>query len=363
MSAGRIAVPVPESGQTPQVLWQLDAVRGAAACYIATAHLARDQLGPMVPGLRFLLGFGQEAVIVFFLLSGFVIHWSTAQKPGLEFGAYLRARALRIYPLLILTLALAGVVAWIQGATDPRVSWKVLLGNLLMLQDWGEIKPGVWVDTYAGILVLWSLSYEWWFYMLYYPLSRKFSASSQIWAVAAISISQAVVYALYPNQASRFLLYFCIWWTGVEMARAKLAGRPLTLVTLAKPLTIVALAGAFLGFGVWRDHAAGVALRPGVHPVLELRHFAAALGIVLLALLWHRNQWLGFRRLFGVFIPVAPFGYGLYLLHEPLALHANLMRFAAAPVLQFLLNAVMVLAAAWFAENYFQAWCRRAWAK
>jgi peptidoglycan/LPS O-acetylase OafA/YrhL len=356
-----------DSAATPRIagtpgtnsLWQLDAVRGAAAAYIAAGHICRDQLDAVVPGLRFLLGFGQEVVIAFFLLSGFVIHWSVEHKPALRFGTYLRARAVRIYPLFILTLALTLFLARLHDSTDPRTGWPTLLGNLLMLQDWGAIKPGVWVEVYGGVLVLWSLSYEWWFYMLYFPLSRKIPRDRQILVVAVITVSQALVYLWYPNQASRFLLYFSIWWTGVELARAKLAGLPLTLATLAGPIAIVTAIAGLLGFEVWREQANGVILQAGVHPVLELRHFMAALILTGGALLWHRLHWAGFRPLLGGFARLAPSAYAVYLLHEPLVLHAGLMNFVANPLLRVLFDAVMVLTAAWLAEKYIQGWCRR----
>lgn len=352
------ADPIPNR-PAAQTLWQLDAVRGAAACYVAAGHVCRDQLDTVVPGLRLFLSFGQEAVIAFFLLSGFVIHWSVEHKPGLGFKDYLKARAVRIYPLFLLTLLLALAIARLQHSTDPRTEWPVLLGNVLMLQDWGGVKPGVWVDVYAGVLVLWSLSYEWWFYMMYYPIRRRIPAALQAWIVAGISVSQAVVYLWWPNQASRFLLYFSIWWTGVELARAHLAHRPLNVRTLAVPFATLAAVAALLAFQVWQVRAAGLPLQAGAHPVLELRHFAAALGITGAALLWRHWHWVGFRPLLGGFARVAPWAYALYLLHEPLALHAGLMRFAAHPVPRFMLEALLVCGTAWLAETYFQRWCRR----
>ncbi len=343
----------------PLLLWQLDAVRGAAACYIACAHLFRDQLGGRVPVLGWLLGFGQEAVIAFFLLSGFVIHWSVAHKPGLRFGAYLRARAVRIYPLFVLTLVVAALVARGQAPPDPRTSWPTFLGNLLMLQDAGFVKPGVWVETYAGTLALWSLSYEWWFYMMYFPLSTRLRPGAQARVVAAISLSQAVIYLVWPNQASRFLFYFCIWWAGVEFARAKLARRAPDRRMLAVPVGAIALVALLLGVGVWRQHTAGIPLALGTHPVLELRHFVAALVIIGVALLWRRASWVGFRPLFGGFVWIAPWSYALYLLHEPLGVHARWLDAVSNPLLRAGFGALLVFGMAWLAERWFQRWCRR----
>jgi peptidoglycan/LPS O-acetylase OafA/YrhL len=353
------ALPSGREVVAPRFLWQLDAVRGAAACYIACAPMFREQLDRMVPGLGWLLGFGQEAVIAFFLLSGFVIHWSVAHKPSLGFGAYLRARAVRIYPLFILTLVLAALVAHGQIPSDSRTSWPTFLGNLLMLQDAGFVKPGVWVETYAGTLALWSLSYEWWFYMMYFPLSTRVPPGAQAGVVAALSLSQSVVYLWWPNQASRFLFYFCIWWAGVEFARAKIARRPPDLRAFALPVGTIALVALLLGAGVWHHHAAGVRLSLGTYPVLELRHFVAALVIIGVALVWRRARWVGFRPLLGGFAWIAPWSYALYLLHEPLGMHARWLDFVSNPLLRAGLGGLLVFTLAWLAERYFQSWCRR----
>jgi hypothetical protein len=50
------------------------------------------------------------------------------------------------------------------GLADPE--WNTLLGNIFMLQDVISLKPNVISAVYMGNGVLWSLSYEWWFYIL-----------------------------------------------------------------------------------------------------------------------------------------------------------------------------------------------------
>ena len=50
---------------------KLDAIRGAAAMYVMACHWVLDSTTN--PYLRLMFKFAQEAVIAFFLLSGFVI--------------------------------------------------------------------------------------------------------------------------------------------------------------------------------------------------------------------------------------------------------------------------------------------------
>jgi peptidoglycan/LPS O-acetylase OafA/YrhL len=67
---------------SPRVRALLDAARACAALYVVAHHVAK---GYGFPGLTgHLLRFGQEAVIVFFLLSGFVIFANERSPPPLR---------------------------------------------------------------------------------------------------------------------------------------------------------------------------------------------------------------------------------------------------------------------------------------
>ena len=50
---------------------------------------------------------------------------------------------------------------------------------MLMLQDRSYAKPGVWVSLVGGNAPLWSLSYEWWFYMAYFPMRSVAAAQGR----------------------------------------------------------------------------------------------------------------------------------------------------------------------------------------
>lgn len=341
----------------PSHLWQLDAVRGAAALYIAIGHLCRAQL-PGHPVLQLLLSFGQEAVMVFFLLSGFVIHWSVSPNAGLSFGRYLRQRALRIYPLFLLTLLLTGLIGLWLHTGDPRLGAGTLWGNIFMLQDFSAVKPGTFFDVYGGVSVLWSLSYEWWFYLLYFPFSRFLPLPWQPGAVALLSLSQVGVFLFWPNFASRVLLYFCVWWVGVELARWRLAPSVATWGRVRQSLITVTVAAVVLGLNASLrfPHAT---LRPGVSPLLECRHLTAAVAIAATALLWRRFHWKGFRPLLGPFTVLAPVSYALYLLHEPLGVHLPWPEWIPSASLRIAVILPVVVAAAFAGERLFQPMVRR----
>jgi peptidoglycan/LPS O-acetylase OafA/YrhL len=49
----------------------------------------------------------------------------------------------------------------------------------------------------------------------------------------------------------------------------------------------------------------------------EIRHFASAILFILIAFIWKKTHWLGYD-FFKPLEQIAPFSYGLYVLHLPL---------------------------------------------
>lgn len=144
----------------------LDAVRGLAALEVVAHHLVSVNAygGPVV--LRDVFAFGQEAVMVFFLLSGFVVYANEFDRRG-GVGAYLFRRLRRIYPPLVLALVLSIGVAAADRDLVAEFHPGQVLGTLVALQDNGALKPGVIVDPPFHNLALWSLSYEIAFYLVF----------------------------------------------------------------------------------------------------------------------------------------------------------------------------------------------------
>jgi peptidoglycan/LPS O-acetylase OafA/YrhL len=246
-----------------------------------------------------------------------VIYYSHQQQKDTSFRSYFVRRWRRIFPIFIASLGLSLLC---DGSAAPwnRAETSQFLGNLFMIQDMKSLKPGVLVGTFHGNTPLWSLSYEWWFYMMFFPIWRFVHPKWQRWLVAALSAMGLLVYWLAPNQAALFLLYFSLWWAGVELARTYVAGVAPAFRNQLPSLIILGLLCAALGGWclIWKQH--GNSLGFGIHPVLEFRHFAATFIFLCGGLLWARLKWTGFHGLLGVFSWVAPISYALYVFHWPL---------------------------------------------
>lgn len=267
-------------------LSSLEALRGCAALYVFIhhAHLLPNQ------GFGRLLYFGQEAVITFFILSGFVICYSTSRRQ-MGFREYLVHRVKRIYPIFLVALGLAYLSRsfveghWLGG------EWVALVGNLFMLQDVAALKRGVWVDTYYGNSPLWSLSYEWWFYIFFIPLglNGRFAGGKSLVFALIVSVFGFLGYQYAPNQLCLFLGYLFIWWAGVELAKEYSVTGRATFFGQRGLLLGLAFMTFLWGIPVlvqWWRH---IELQLGVDPVLQFRHYLAAFLFVVMGIFMSRG--------------------------------------------------------------------------
>lgn len=298
--------------------------------------------------------YGQEAVMVFFVLSGFVITCSWSRKGGADnWRSYMLKRALRIYPIFVAALAIAALSAKMSdGGACARAG--ALLGNLAMLQDAGDLKPGTLIKPFCGDSPLWSLSYEWWFYVLsaglFFGMGRATWASRRIVAFG-VSLVGAVTYIAAPNQASLFAAYFIIWWCGAELAHELHATGRVSLRGQAAPLLMLTVCCMAWMPGAIRQAVSSAHLLPGTYPGLPARHFVCAIGVVLAATMGLRFPKV-LHPLRNLLASVGGISFGLYAIHEPVLAIAG--SFGWGRGAQYLAAAAIALAAAWLLERVYQ---------
>lgn len=323
---------------------KLEAIRGFSALYVMLFHLLPQKIFLLGINVGFLFRFGSEAVIMFFILSGFVIKYSWEKSTDKSFKTYFLRRFIRIYiPLFFIFLLGYVIKSYTEGGlANPE--WKTLLGNIFMLQDVISQKPNVISATYMGNGVLWSLSYEWWFYMLFFVLSKKIKPSKLNTWVNVFTVIAAISYLIYPFILNRILMYFAIWWIGVRFADIYLKGEAYTFKSIrgyAYVLSFI-IALLVLNFYINFEYTKVYDYPLVAFPFIGLRHFIFAFLVMLAAIIWNNLKWFGFNKIFGVFKYLAPFSYMIYISHHYLVVEASYLKFINNKIIEYTLYVLLM---------------------
>lgn len=171
------------------------------------------------------------AVLIFFVLSGFVISYSSSIK-GKNYGYsnYMIDRFSRIFvafvPALIFTLLLGIVFNMVYGVYPFAIDAKYFVSNILMQHENPVLQqlqymlpPGedyYFLGFFGDNLPLWSLSIEWWLYLFFGFLfftggSERFNKWHYLLFI--LSLPFAIGYAIVPGRAGYGLTF--IWFSGV----------------------------------------------------------------------------------------------------------------------------------------------------
>lgn len=181
----------------------------------------------VVKGVYFITGLGHKAVIIFFVVSGYLVGGLTLSKwlkHGPKLGAYVSARFSRIYTVLIPALLVGLGLDWVglqwfnaselytnaakySMSVHPDIAADMtittLVGNLFMLQN-------ILVGTLGSNAPLWSLAYEWWYYCLFGLFALAFTASGNRRIVFGL-LGLSVAVLLPP----KLLLWGTVWLLGL----------------------------------------------------------------------------------------------------------------------------------------------------
>jgi peptidoglycan/LPS O-acetylase OafA/YrhL len=231
--------------ELPKIQWQrqsqldnqsvhsllISLMRGLAAVQVAAAHL-RSEMFPGLKGmldpplyyqlLAFATGFAHQAVVVFFVISGWLVGGSLLNRIG-QPGAllsYAIDRATRLWTVLVPALCLMLAVGIVITEADSSAadfaaaneySAASFAGNLLGLQT-------VLVNNFAGNYALWSLANETWYYVQFPLLLLVFMGRSRLRQAAAAAALVLVSGAL-PGEIT---LYFALWLLGALFSRVRI---------------------------------------------------------------------------------------------------------------------------------------------
>ena len=219
----------------------LDAVRAIAAFAVFAGHarnltfvdfpqLAESgaSTGPATQAFYFATGLGHQAVLVFFVMSGFFIGNAIRSRhaPGAtwSWGNYLVDRISRLHLVLIPALLLTLLWDQLGAQAMPALYDGTYPGNILGFDVAARhgvdtvLLNSVYLQTIAAPSVgsngaLWSLANEFWYYLLFPLALRAFVARSLVERVISgvLAVAAAVIVG------KDILLYFPVWLLGTTL--------------------------------------------------------------------------------------------------------------------------------------------------
>lgn len=289
---------------------------GHANVLISLSDIMVAPHGPAVYAWWFVTAFARQAVIVFFVISGFLVGGKALEllrRPQPFLRRYFIDRFSRIYIVLAPALALTFLVdsagrrlfegsgiyelPCFEGAFEPQR----MLTTLLQLQY-------IWAGQAGTNGPLWSLACEFWYYILFplllLPFARAYSEHVRL-AGFACGFALAVILSL---PSGHFPFGFAIWALGALVARTSrpiLRSKWLSLALFIAVATIVRLAvrGPLLDAYPLIQYAADAATAASFANLLLALRFAER-GFASCRLPLHRE--------------LSNFSYSLYAIHMPI---------------------------------------------
>lgn len=183
----------------PSLSAYLDLLRFVAAASVLFGHMDQDALSMDWMPLAL---FSHDAVVIFFVLSGFIIHHSTTARAS-TWRQYAVARLSRIYSVALPSVLLCvGLAIWLssQPGFDPEryssyttpSGWHVLSSLLFLNESWLNSSDVPLNNPY------WSLCYEVWYYVIFGLFLFTSGASRWVLLGIAALISGPAILVLLP---------------------------------------------------------------------------------------------------------------------------------------------------------------------
>jgi peptidoglycan/LPS O-acetylase OafA/YrhL len=216
----------------------LDLVRVFAALVVLVTHLAYSELsGGMLQPWRLV---GNDAVMIFFVLSGYVIAFVRDEKER-DLPDYAASRLARLWsvalPALLLTVVLDGVGRSLAPAAYDSW-WYQADQPLVRLWSAATFTNELWFGSVRPFSngPYWSLGYEFWYYAIFAAATYLAGARRALWIAALCLVA-----------GPKILLLFPVWWLGVLVYRRTSQG------PVAPRLGLFLFLGSILGYAAFRS--------------------------------------------------------------------------------------------------------------
>ena len=314
--------PAQESLATHHFAW-IDILRGLAALGVVLFHARVDlwvgwveihthperfsAFDRLVAWLSIPLPFLGSGVMLFFLLSGFCIHYPNVSAKQLKLGNYLIRRLARIFPPYLAAVLFSLLIElicryWLGHKTSSQLTiWK----TVFMLQNYPPVTGQLWANP-----SLWSLPVEVELYLVYpliFWVSHKISLRWVFGSILFISLGALwLSITEFPWLENNFAKYLIVWCSGAFLAIMFKDAKN----SLWKPWYFIL---SFVAFGV---------------AILSLKILPQFIGyifwsigfffLIILCLSSRKPALLLPKQLLQPLLKLGQISYSLYLIHFPL---------------------------------------------
>ncbi len=259
----------------------LDLIRGSAALLVVMGHLRSLMFESWNGGGLFKIIFyavtslGHQAVIVFFVLSGFFVGGSFIADKNKDIFKYSIKRISRFYTVLIPALVLTWIIdsigiylfkanALYGGYSDnyvlkydvaSRLNLETLFANMIYLQD-------IIYPTFGSNGALWSLAYEFWFYIIFPLLWFILFSKNRNCKMVSILLIVTMFYFL----GLKGVIYLLIWLIGVlvhylynsENVNKKIKQRKYKIILILSIICTLLMSFFYRTWGLMADLILGI---------------------------------------------------------------------------------------------------------
>lgn len=189
---------------TSKINLNIEGLRGICAITVVFAHVfGNNILGFKSNSFLSYINFAHNAVLVFFILSGYVIGLNY-NPPDFSKKQYLFKRWLRIYPIYFITLLFV-------FAIEPSLSLSKVIGNLLLISG-----PLPKVSTNGP---LWSIHYEVFFYLFFLIINK--TQKGIIFQMAFFTLLAVLIYinTHWPQIIGGYFAGVVFWLSGFLLSK------------------------------------------------------------------------------------------------------------------------------------------------